>query len=347
MGANYRAPYSAPWRGIARLWYLKNVAQVDWPDSSHRHGNGLGVAESTQVDKIKVDAKSRNELARDIKALARNGVVVLPPGYTYKIITDTANTWTTFKAQMECADLGIDMGLTGTTLTTEVNGGAYSAASIHASLDSVRMSSFLELASTGSHDQILPYWASLNFATDVVPYPHWDTTPPEDKKAVAEARKADADAFKTYVEAGAEIDQLAWFNEGVVRLRPGATAEVKRPEPAAPAVAQPPAAQPKPAKSSMMALDSTETPNDRGIGYVEKVEGACSAHMAKALIPTVARVMAAIAEATDFDDAYRRVTEANGKAPTPTEMVTLVDRALIMTQLAGVETVEQEDGTEG
>jgi phage gp29-like protein len=336
-GSSYRAPYQAPWRGLSRWWLLKLYATIDWPSSSERHGQGTAVAENVGTNPIKSTPEARRELAKDLRVIERNGTVVMPDGWTYKVVTDTANTWQTFAKQTEFANSAIDIGLTGTNLTTEVNGGSRAAASVHETVDSVTMGSLLELIATGTHDQVLGLWAQFNFAS-VAPYPKWDTKPPKDRKAEAEARQADATAFKTYVDAGAEIDQLAWFGEGEVRLVKGASPVVKRPQAPAPAIA------PKiPAGAfAGAALNEPGTAFARGRDYTDRLEAHCCEHAAKELAPTLAAVLSAITGATSYDDAKERIKAAYGDELPPSKLVKLTEAALIMGQMAGRETVEQE-----
>ncbi|MEN6535490.1 MAG: DUF935 family protein [Bryobacteraceae bacterium] len=372
-GSNYRAPYQAPWRGLSRWWLLKLYATIDWGSSSERHGQGQqyvsntmsasGSAGDLQDTGESLTKDERRALASDLSEMGRNGVAVLPRGWKAELVTDGANTFATFTKQVDYANSAIDIGLTGTNLTTEVTGGSYAAASVHATVDSVVMSSLLELIATGIREQVLVFWVTFNFAAGIAPYPKWDTSPPEDKKANAEARLADAQALKGYVDAGAQIDQIAWF-EGKVQLIKGATAEIKKPvapAPAAPApdpnapppgAPQPPAPPGKPEKqppkkAALSELDirmeaASASAFAVGREYTDRLEQECIGHAAKQLSPMVAAVLSAIEDAEDYDDAKRRIIEAFGDELPPTKLVKLTEAALILGQLAGRDTVDRE-----
>jgi len=351
-GSSYRAPYQAPWRAASRWWLLGKIyAPIDWSSSSERHGQGIGVATNTSANPVKTDATQRNALANKLHGLGRNAVAVMPEGWQFSIESDAANVYGTFKSQKEAADAVITFGYLGTNLTSEVTGGSYSAAQVHESIDASKLRSFLELLATGIREQVLVHWHRFNFGSGVAPYPHWDTTPPKDKKAESDARKSDADAFNAYVSAGAQIDQIAWF-EGKVQLIPGATQEIKKP---APDVATAPSAPnpfaPNKSKalalgdSSIRAAAAAPTAFERGREYTDQLEGECVAHAAKKLAPTVASVLSAISEATDYEDAKARILAAYGDALPVTTLVRLTESALIMAQLAGVESVNQEVDT--
>ncbi len=360
-GGNYRGPFQAPWRGIARWWLLKLYAQIDWAASSERHGQGIAVVSNTLTGTSDmadtgepIPKPERKVLANEIATMGRNGAIILPRGWEMEIATDGANTYQTFVKQVDYANNAIDIGITGTNLTTEVDGGSRAAASVHATVDSVRMSSLLELVSTAAHDQILPYWRVVNFGAGLTPYPKWDTRPPADKKSEAEAKVADANAFKAYVDAGAQIDQIAWF-EGKVQLIPGASQEVKKP--AAPNLVQPTGDNgtedrsnaPAPPKKKPAAFAKARDPKTsfaRGRAYADDLEQQCCRHATVDLAPTLGSVLAALQGASNFDEAKQRLMDAYRNEPAPSELLDRTEKALVLGQLAGRETIEQEAQTE-
>jgi hypothetical protein len=384
-GSNYRAPVQAPWLGIAPWWLLgKRYAPVDWASSSERHGQGqvfvtntmsagsAGLEADTGED-LPNDA-AKNKVANKVGEAGRNGVVVFPRGWQGKLETDGAKTYETFQAQKDAANSEIEIALVGTNLGSDSSNGSRAREEVWATVDSTKFTGMLELIATAFHDQLLPYWHSYNPLSGPVPYPHWDTTPPSDREAESKARESDAKAFGTYVDAGAQIDQLVWFTEGKVQLIKGATAEIKKPVAPAPVVPAAPdssddgatddpedgsndapkKALPKPPKapknsralaladSSVRAEAATSTAFERGRDYVDRLEGECVAHAAKELAPTVASVLRAIDEATDYEDAKARIIAAYGDSVTDSRLVRLTEAALIMAQEAGRLTVDQE-----
>lgn len=227
----YRVPLHSPFLGIAR-WYLlgKLFSPIDWASSSERHGQGTEYIENTLTGSQDADTgeplgpAKRDDLAVKLSRRGRNCVAVLPRGWVSKLVTDGAKTYETFAKQTDYANAAIDIGIIGTNLTTEVSGGSLAAAQVHSSVDAFRMRSLLEMLATTIRDQLLVWWHRFNFGKGAVPYPQWDTTPPADKKTEAESRQADAQALKTYLEAGAQLNQNAWF-EGRIELLSNATDE--------------------------------------------------------------------------------------------------------------------------
>lgn len=365
LGTGYRAPLASPCFGIAPWWLLgKRYAPVDWVTSSERHGNGQtfisntmsagsGGLDSDVGEELKQNQKDK--LALEVSNSGRNGVFVFPRGWKGELVTDGAKTYETFEKQKDAANSEIDMALIGTNLGADGSNGSRAREQVWETVDATKFRGLLEFLSTGIREQVLVHWHRFNFASGVAPYPHWDTTPPKDKKSESEARKADADALNAYTTAGAQIDQIAWF-EGKVQLIPGATQEIKRPvaapaTPIAPDGSKPPAVPPTPpSKSKALALGdgsilakaAAPTAFERGREYTDRLEGECVAHASKQLAPTVASIVSAISEATDYEDAKARIVAAYGDALPVSTLVKLTESALIMAQLAGIESVNQE-----
>ncbi len=364
-GSNWRSVMKAPWRGIARFWLLKQYALVDWPSNSERHGQGTAVAQNVSGT-TKLPDNKRQALANDMAALKRNAVIVMPDGFEYDLVTDDANSYITFKAQIEAANSGITIGITGTNLTTEVKGGSFAAASVHAAVDAQKMRGLLELLSTGFRDQLLVWWVAFNFGTGAAPYPHWDTTPPEDLAALADTQVKASLAIGQWqkvginpsrkwvtqkwgiVEAVDEDDELEPMQAAPVAVPvPGTTGddnerdeeddgdEAKSPKEKASAGGRPMAAakasEPEPANAF-----------ERGMAYVAQLEQNCCDIAAKELAPTIAATLAAIQDADSYEDAKKRLLAAYTKVAAASRLVGATEAALIMGQLAGRETVEQE-----
>ncbi len=350
-GAGPRAPLRSPLFGIAN-WFLlgKLYSPIDWASQSERHGQGREYITNTMSGSgedpdtgAKLDPRAREELAQKHSKMGRNGVSVLPRGWVPQLITDGANAFETFPKQTDYANSVIMISLLGTNLTTEVKEGSFAAAKVHKSVDAVKMRGLLEWLSTVAREQILKWWHRFNFGKGPVPYPEWDTTPPEDKKAVEESRSANANALKTYREAGAQLNQKAWF-EGRVELLPTAS-EAFPEKPAQTASAPAKQASQKQAMTLAQAKEP-ETAFDRGRDYIDRLESKCCGIAAKKLAPTVASIISAIEGAEDYEDALARVKEAYQGAATPSALVKATEAALILAELAGAETVDQEFETE-
>lgn len=345
-GSSWTVATNAPWRGISPWWLVKAYAAVDWPASSERHGDAATVLTNKSETILYTDTQ-RDKLVKLIKNGGRGRVVALPDGFEASLLLDTANTWTTFKAQVEVANLAISLALVGTNLTSEVSGGSYAAASVHQSVDTSKFRGLLDGLSTGFREKVLVFWGRYNFGNGaIVPYPTWDTTPPDDKKLKADTQVQASTAALNWQKAGFKLSRKATAQQwGLVEaeskddeLVPVQTAQTS-------GFTQGFGA----AKEAARAQGATKEPGtafERGRGYIDSLESSCCAHAAKELAPTLAAVLSAIEDGTSYEDVKERIAAAYRDELPPSKLLKLTEAALIMGQLAGRETVEQELNTE-
>lgn len=225
---------SGAWRAIAIWHLLKTYAIEDWGHYSAKNAGGHLVAEAPEgKDSGK---EKRKELAADLFAMQANSAIALPPGFKLSLIESTANTWETFKAQKDAADMGMSVALLGQNLSTEVSGPVSTGATLHGRVLQVFIDADAETLSTCIREQSLTWWAEFNFGQrDLAPWPAWDTKPPEDRAAVATVAKLKADTGKTLASIGvATVDEVRVAaglepigkdkgGEELVKLAPAAT----------------------------------------------------------------------------------------------------------------------------
>jgi phage gp29-like protein len=193
------------WRAIALWQLLKQYAIEDWGYYSEKNAGGLDVAESSS--EVHLTKEARKELAADLFAMKANSALVMPAGLTFKKVESTANTWQTFQAQKDAADMGMSVALLGQNLSTEVSGPVSTGATLHGRVLQVFIDADAETLSTCIHDQALIWWAEFNFGNrNLAPWPLWDTKPPEDQKQRADVLNVLASAINTLQNANAPID---------------------------------------------------------------------------------------------------------------------------------------------
>lgn len=368
LGTSWRTVVTAPWASVARWWLLKAYATVDWPANSERHGQGTAVAKNLN-EEIKYTPESREKLAKQINEGGRNKTIVLPDGYELDLVVDTANTWTTFKAQIEIANLAISIGLVGTNLTTEVQGGSFAAAEVHKTVDASRFRSLLECLATELRQKLLVFWALFNFGAASLkstPYPKWDTAPPEDLAAFADTQLKGAQAVKGWLENGVKLSRK-WVVEKyslveaetpddlLVPPAPptppaqgGAKEATGEEDDDVPGKEGPPKKQPKPGKASGARGHEfhAEAKDDSAFAasreYVDRLEEKLRGHAAVELAPTLASVLVAIRGAKDYEELQEMLREAYRDEKPVHELVKLTEQAIVMAQLAGRDSIEQE-----
>jgi hypothetical protein len=216
------------WRGLARWVLLKAYAISDY--------GRLGESATKQVIEIDKEAKSsgtqRKELAADLDRMGREQRIVLPPGYSYKLVEASAATKDLFDKQIRLADNAIAIAIRGGNLTTQVDGGSRAAAEVQergGDLANRKSDAGAWSETTRSHG--LTWWAGSNFGDrQLAPWAVYATDPEEDRKEKAEtmnlalngAEKAEALGFDVDRKAFADTFSLGGF------LKPG---EKREPEP--------------------------------------------------------------------------------------------------------------------
>ena len=339
-GSTWRSAMKAPWRGIGRFWLLKHYASVDWPASSERHGQGQTFVEQTKTGTGAVvrglNHAQRQEVANDIAGLGRAGVMVLPDGYTAKLFVDGANTYKTFVEQIRVADLAITIALTGTNLTTEVAGGSLAAATVHETVDRQKMGGLLGMLSTGLREGLWVFWSLINWGPGAVtPYAQWDTQPPENLDAEAERLDKSSSALQKLVGLSVPVSLSRWCERwGIPLADEGDDEDVIR------APAQSGAAPPPPQARAQVRAEAG--PPDPLGEYQSGLEAACCAHASRELAPTLAAVLTAVSKASGYEEARELIQAAYGKVAPATRLAELTEAALVMAQLAGIDTVIRE-----
>ena len=223
-----------PWehgiyRILARWWLLKRYAREDWMRHSEVKAQGVLVAFSTDAGKPgpggkdDLSARQRKHLAEQLKGLGRDAALVLPRGLDMKLVESQAKNYETFEKQIELSNTGMSVGILGQNLTTEVKGGSFAAAKVHADVADYLRRAYAEVLATTLHFQLLAFWALWNFgATSTAPWPSWKIDPQGDAKVLGDAMKSLAEgieAAERTVPAGYEVDREALYSKAGIPLR--------------------------------------------------------------------------------------------------------------------------------
>ena len=183
------------WKSCRPWWLLKQYAIEDWARHSEVHGKGIFDVETQQAD----TRPQRQKLASEFRTIGASGVWVHGPGQVMKLVESVANTFETFRAQIDAANTGMAIAIMAQNLTSEVKGGSYAAAQTHSGVAASVTSTDAEALSDFVYAQLLKPWAKANYGSeDAAPWPVWDTEPPEDDQA----------RVKVWVDLGAAIEKL-------------------------------------------------------------------------------------------------------------------------------------------
>lgn len=315
------------WRSIANWFLLKTYAIQDWGYYSGKNAGGHHVLQTPE----NWSKEKRKELAADIFAAQANSAIALPAGCTYELIESEANTYQTFEAQKNAADVGMSIAILGQNLSTEVSGPVATGATLHGRVLQVFIDADAETLATCIHDQSLVWWAEFNFGSrDLAPWPVWDTKPPEDKKQSAEVGKTRAETGKTLASLGVATVNEVRVAAGLEPLKEGGDELVKPAPPPQPTT-------PNEGKGIHLRSGRVVTRASgivQGQLYADRVADHARARAAGVLEGDLDDVLEAVADASSYEDLRTRLAKAF-KGMSPDELAQLTEKALILAELGG------------
>ncbi|MFO0559053.1 MAG: DUF935 family protein [Polyangiales bacterium] len=305
------------WRAIARWWLLKKYALSDWGRHSEQAG---GVKVATTQEGSESD---RRKLANDLATLGQDAAVALPKGWDLRLVEVSANTFETFRAQVDSANAAIAIALCGQNLTSEVRGGSRAAAQVHQQVANAVLRGQAESLSTTIHDQILSYWAEFNFGSaEAAPWPVWSTDPPESDETLAATAKSVGEAIAALKTAGVAVDARAMAARfGVPLVGEGAHAE---------------GCGCGSAKlSRTIVADDPRTPRERAADeYVDSLVDDLQARLHVAMSPAIRAILDSVSRAASYDE-LRASLEALRDQLDHSELTAVVEQAMELAGAAG------------
>lgn len=344
------------WRGISRWWLLKVYAQADWGRYSERHGMGLWVGVAAEG----ANPEDRDMLAADLQALGRDSSITPPAGYSVELVESTANTWSTYQAQTNVANTAIAVAALGQNLTTELSGGSYAAASIHATVKGQIIRADDESSATTIHDQGLTWYAEFNWGDrQLAPWPARDTEPAADLKARADTLSTAGTALKSWQDAGVPVDQEQYAEDFGMPLLD----EADRPDPPVPPKNTPPEGEPpkdgeepdeedpdaaegRGGARRVIGLASGDSPDSakgfiEGQQYADDLAASTRDHAASALSPWIDEVLELVEKADSFEGLKTALAKAYPNIDTDA-FENLTARAAVLADLAGMQAVLED-----
>lgn len=305
------------WRAIARWWLLKKYALSDWGRHSEQAG---GVKVATTADGSEAD---RRKLASDLATLGQDAAVALPKGWDLRLVEVSANTFETFRAQVDSANAAVAIALCGQNLTSEVRSGSRAAAQVHQQVANAVLRGQAESLSTTIHDQILSWWAEFNFGSaEAAPWPVWSTDPPESNEALAATAKSIGEAITALKGAGVAVDARALAEKFGVPL----TGEGAHPEGCGCGGA-------KLGAQSSGELERSERGRAADT-YVDALVDDLEARLHDAMSPAMRAILASVSAARSYDE-LRASLETLRSQMDRTELVAIVEQAMELAGAAG------------
>ncbi|MBN9165749.1 MAG: DUF935 family protein [Myxococcales bacterium] len=187
------------WRALSRAFISKEHA-IFFRDAWNQ-----SMAHPAKVAKTKQAATDdqRHEFLAQINEWAQNAGFVLPPEWELTLLQANIQGYQTFAQSIDAADKEIVLTINGQTPTTE-GGPGFQNTAVHAKIRSDLIQSDANGMSAMLNEQCIPVWANERCGWGSVPSSprvRWDTTPPKDRKAEADAANTAAQAIKGWNEA--------------------------------------------------------------------------------------------------------------------------------------------------
>jgi len=188
------------WRPLALPWLVKLDAIRYWARDNEVGALRVASAEGPA-------GTTGQELAQLLADLGGDTGLVLPEGWKLEMVAPPDGVWRSKEAAIAWADRAIAVAVLGQNLTTEVQGGSYAAAQVHAQVRQDLIEADAEGLATALRQGVLELWAEYNYGRrELAPWPRWDTAPPENRQANAETLARLANAVATFAQAGVPLD---------------------------------------------------------------------------------------------------------------------------------------------
>jgi hypothetical protein len=315
---------SGIWRGLSRLWLLKQFAIDDWADFAENAKRGIVTSPQGAT------LEQRKQLAQDLFDAGRDAQIALPPGFDFKLVEASAVTRDIYEAQINLANTAFAIAWRGGNLSTETKGGSFAAAQSQADTGDARKTRAVsQVLSTCLREQGLRFWADFNFGNSALaPWPTWDTDPQADESQRADVYVKVAQSLPALVTQGADAKAiLDEFSIPQAEQPPAPTAPAAQPAPAPPPPAASAQLRPVAAKSPRAALVEGQV-------WIDALADKAIAAAPDALRATVQAVQDAIDAASGYDDLRRRLIDLADQDDDPA-MRELVEHAVMLALAAG------------
>ena len=340
-------------RSQAITWIGKQHTIRDWNRYNERHGLPIIKAMAPAI----ADDDDTDQFFEDVRELGSELVATLPTHldedgakFDLELLEAKDQSWQTFQAHLDRCDRRFTIYFLGANIGTEVNKeGARATADAHRGVEREKAKVDAENLSTELRRQGLYPLIGFNVAgagIESIPWPKWNTDPPDDDDAQAKSKETFGKALVELGNAGYEVQNLDELQERYgLKL-------VKR-EPPTP---------PKPSVSPNEGNDApTQTAHRRRPGLqllsgasAQENAGFLSGQLyADALVesaaaaskPTIDETIKAIREeldaAEDYEDLRKRL-RARYEEMSPEELNSIVFAAMALADLAGRAAVQED-----
>lgn len=208
---SYRGWLRGALRSVAPNWAVRQYALRDWARFSEQHGQPLKVLKPP----AQADAGDKSRMLNQVSTLGSSTTIMLPQqtgpdgaSWLLELLEAKDRAWEAFPGLLDHCDREIQQVLRGTNLTSEVQGGSYAAAQVHADEDSgYADSDARKLCASVRH--VFRLFLRFNFGPEAeMLCPRFRLEPPDkaDVLALAQSQQAALGVAKQAKEIGWELD---------------------------------------------------------------------------------------------------------------------------------------------
>lgn len=329
-------------RALGMLWVAKQFVFRDWNRYNERHGLPIIKAKIP----VSVEKTERKQFIEEIQALNAEGVIGLPQGidgpdqnYDIELLEAKDQGWESFERALERFDRKVQVMLHGTNIASEVaDTGSNRAASENATdnLDTQLAGPDAEALGQCFQRQIVRVFFHFNSpGVKDLPYPCWDTEPPEDIQARALAQKTFGEAITSVQNAGYKIknidalaEQFGFELEEAPENKPAPPGSMNAERPGTPGA--------KPGKERKLALATGETDDAviEGQRYIDELGDSVSADIDAAIKPDTKTLNRLVKLSTSYEDMRQKVHMVF-ETLDPNALADIVERAAVLAALNG------------
>lgn len=334
-----RSYMSGAVRALGLPFVLRSFSERDWVRYNERHGMPVvKVREPTGIE-----GTERDSFYSRIRRMGREAVVGLPGGTPETggdvefLEFKSTGGQDAFGSFLERLDKQIDLTLLGQTLTTEVEGGSLAAARVHDRVRGDYLAADAEALGTELRKQVIIPWCTFNvpaFKVEDAPWPKWETEQPENLNESADRIGKALAALKVAQDIGLPIDVREYADRFDIPIVEDAEQTAKL----APAPAPQPAPETPPAAPQARAAAGFV----EGQLYADALAERAAAKLASQLTDDIDELMRVVAAAESYDDVRKRLVSLYSERMSPEAISVLVERVLVLSQLAGVASVMQD-----
>lgn len=204
---SYRGWIRGSLRGCAPLWIIRQYAVRDWARFSEVHGLPIKLVKAPAQS----DARDKQRMFSQVSNLGASSTVLLPQqtgdtGWLLELLEAKDRAWEAFPGLADYCDRRIHLNLRGTNLTSEVQGGSYAAAQVHADEDSAYADSDCRKLCEAAR-RLVEMFLAFNFGEgELCPDLYLQPPDKQDKLALAQTQQFVLTMAKQAKELGWELD---------------------------------------------------------------------------------------------------------------------------------------------